>query len=130
MRTAESNAFVSHSLIYALVAICFSGSIGLGTVWMRHQISIVANENKTLVASLSEANRQIEETSAAISAEQDPSVLNRRNMEWSLRGLVAPAEAQVRRVNEDPVMHLATEHNRTLFGDHAATVSYRVALAH
>jgi hypothetical protein len=124
-----SRAFVNSFTVYALVAICTSASIGLGTVWMRHQISLVANENKVLEASIADLDRRIEETDAAIAAEQDPAVLARRNTEWNL-GLVAPAETQVRRVSEDPVMRLAALHNRQLFGEGPATVSLPVALSH
>jgi hypothetical protein len=116
-------------MVYALVAICGSATIGLGTVWMRHQISVAANANKVLESSIADLDRRIEETDAAISAEQDPSVLNRRNAEWRL-GLVPPGETQVRRVPDDPVMRLASLHNRKIFGDGPATVSLRVALAH
>jgi hypothetical protein len=132
MRTGNRNgspAFVNHFMVYALVAICTSASIGLGTVWLRHQISLVANENKVLETSIADLDRRIEETDAAIAAEQDPAVLNRRNADWRL-GLVAPGETQVRRVTEDPVMRLASQHNRKLFGDGPATISLQVALAH
>jgi hypothetical protein len=128
-RKASSHAFVNQFLVYALVAICGSASIGLGTVWMRHQISLAANENKVLEASISDLERRIEETDAAISAEQDPAVLNQRNVEWHM-GLVPPGETQVHRVPEDPVMRLASLHNRKLFGEGPATISLRVALAH
>ena len=132
MRTekrAGSNGFVNQFMVYALVAICGSASVGLGTVWMRHQISIAANTNKVLEASIADLERRIEETDAAIAAEQDPAVLNRRNAEWHL-GLVPPGETQVRRVAEDPVMRLASLHNRKLFGEGPATISLQVALAH
>ena len=126
---AGAGAFVSQFLVYALVAIFCSASIGLGTVWMRHQISVAANANKGLESKIADLERRIEETDAAISAEQDPAVLNRRNSEWRL-GLVPPAETQVRRISEDPVTRLAALHNRTLFGERPATVSLRVALVH
>jgi hypothetical protein len=96
---------------------------------MRHQISVAANENKVLEASIEDLDRRIEEADAAIAAEQDPAVLNRRNTEWHL-GLVPPGETQVRRVSEDPVMRLASLHNRKLFGEGPATVSVSLALAH
>jgi hypothetical protein len=124
-----SRGFVNHFMVYTLVAICGSASIGLGTVWMRHQISIAANANKVLEASIADVERRIEETDAAIAAEQDPAVLNKRNTEWHL-GLVSPDESQVQRVPGDPVMRLASIHNQMLFGERPATVSYRVALAH
>jgi hypothetical protein len=135
MRTgkkAGSQAFVNHVMVYALVAICSTSALGLGTVWMRHQISLAANENKVLEASIADLDRRIEETNAAIASEQDPAVLNRRNAEWHL-GLVPPGETQVRQVAEDPVARLASEHNRRLFGDGPATIrldSLRIALAH
>ncbi|HXN36286.1 MAG TPA: hypothetical protein VN877_08950 [Opitutaceae bacterium] len=125
----DSRAFVNQFLVYTLVAICGSASIGLGMVWIRHQISVAANANKVLVSSIDDLQRRIEETDAAIAAEQDPAVLNRRNAEWQL-GLVPPDETQVRRVSEDPVTRLAAMHNRTLFGEVPATVSFRIALAH
>jgi hypothetical protein len=132
MRTGEkagSQAFVNQFMVYALVAICGCASVGLGTVWMRHQISLAANANKVLEASIADVERRVEETDAAIAAEQDPSVLNRRNNEWHL-GLVPPGETQVRRVAEDPVMRMASAHNRKLFGEGPATISLQVALAH
>lgn len=128
-KKAGSQAFVNQFLVYTLVAICGSATIGLGTVWMRHQISVAANENKVLEASIEDLDRRIEEADAAIAAEQDPAVLNRRNAEWHL-GLVPPGETQVRRVSEDPVMRLASFHNRKLFGEGPATVSVSLALAH
>jgi hypothetical protein len=96
---------------------------------MRHQISVVANENKVLEASIADVERHIEETDAAIAGEQDPATLIQKNSEWRL-GLVAPVETQVRRVTEDPVSRLVAIQNRNLFGEGPATVSVRVALAH
>jgi hypothetical protein len=125
----DSRGFVNQFMVYALVAICTTSSLGLGIVWIRHQISLAANANKVLVSSIDELQRQIEETDAAIAAEQDPAVLGRRNTEWQL-GLVAPAETQVRRVSEDPVTRLAAMHNRTLFGEGPEAVSFRIASAH
>jgi hypothetical protein len=121
-RKAGSQAFVNQFMVLALVAICGCSTIGLGTVWMRHQISIAANENKALETTIAECERQIEEAGAAISAEQDPAVLNGRNTQWHL-GLVAPAETQLRREPDDTVTRLISKHNRKLFGDGPAIVS-------
>ena len=124
-----ARAFVNQFMVYALVAICSSASIGLGTVWMRHQISLVANENKDMETAIAKVEHQIEETDAAIASEQDPTVLNRKNTEWRL-GLVPPGETQVRRVTEDPVARLFAIQNRKLFGEGQATINLKVALAH
>jgi hypothetical protein len=124
-----ARAFVNQFMVYALFAICSSASIGLGTVWMRHQISLVANENKDFETVIAKVEHQIEETDAAIAAEQDPTVLNRKNIGWRL-GLVPPGETQVRRVTEDPVARLFAIQNRKLFGEGQATINLKVALAH
>ena len=132
MRTGNkggSLGFVHQVMVYALVAISCSASIGLGTVWMRHQISLTANINKVLEAQVADLERRIEETDAAIASEQDPGTLNRRNIDWRL-GLVPPNETQIRRITEDSVKRLEAIQNRKLFGERPATVSVRVALAH
>jgi len=123
MKTSSSHGFINQLLAYTLVMFCFSGSIGLGTVWMRHQISLTANDTRLLDARLSAVERHLTETTAAAETERDASVLLRRNAEWSL-GLVLPNESQIVRVAEDPVMRLASKRNRTLFGERAATVVF------
>jgi hypothetical protein len=128
----SNHAFVNQLLVYTLVMICFSGSIGLGTVWMRHQISLTANATKVLDARIAEFDRRLNETKTILEAEQDPSVLKQRNAEWHL-GLVQPNPEQIVRLTGDPVMRLAAKHNRGLFNDGVTpvTVSLRVAaLAH
>lgn len=128
----SNHAFVNQLLVYTLVMICFSGSIGLGTVWMRHQISLTANATKVLDAKIADFDRRINETKAVLEAEQDPAVLKQRNAEWHL-GLVQPNPEQIVRLAGDPVMRLAAKHNRGLFNDGVTpvTVSLRVAdLAH
>ena len=128
----SNHAFVNQLLVYTLVMICFSGSIGLGTVWMRHQISLTANATKVLDARIAELDRRLNETKAVLEAEQDPAVLKQRNTEWHL-GLAQPTPEQIVRLPEDPVQRLAAKHNRGLFNDGVSpvTVALRVAdLAH
>ncbi|HTO02560.1 MAG TPA: hypothetical protein VL069_02610 [Opitutus sp.] len=126
MKTSTSQGFINQLLVYTLVMICFSGSIGLGTVWMRHQISITANATKQLDARLSAIERHLTEATAAAETERDTNVLLRRNSEWKL-GLVPPTQAQIVHVTEDPVIRLAAKRNRMLFGDQAATVAFPLA---
>ena len=114
----NSQAFINQLLVCLLVTFCFSGSIGLGTVWMRHQISLAANSNKELEKSIAEVERHLAETAMFIEAEQSNDVLRRRNAEFRL-GLVQPRETQLVRITEDPVRHLAAKANRGLFDDRA-----------
>ena len=128
MNRSSNHAFVNQLLVYTLVMICFSGSIGLGTVWMRHQISLTANATKVLNARIAEVERQVSETTAVIEREQDPAILKQRNAEWHL-GLVNPTKEQFVDVPGDAVRRLASKHNRGLFTDGVTpvTVSLRVA---
>jgi hypothetical protein len=113
-------------LVYSLVAIAFTGSIGLGTVWTRRQISLVANDNKTIAAQIADFNRRCEETTAEIATAQDPAALQERNRQWHL-GLVPPSEGQMHPVPVDPEMRLASKRNGNLFDDQAVAVSFRIA---
>ncbi len=127
MRKQTSHAFVNEFLVYSLVALCFSGSIGLGTVWMRHQISIVANENRVLESRIADIQRLQQEKSSEIASEADPAVLRQRNDDWHL-GLVPAAAAQVQRVVENPVDHLNAKQGRELLDKSSPRVSFSIAL--
>lgn len=129
MKSSSSHAFVHQVLVSSLVAFGASGSIGLGTVWLRHQISIVANANRTMEARIAEVARHGEEIRTAIAEEQDVSVLLQRNQQWHL-GLVPPSPDQVVDVAEDPNARLAAKRNRELFSGGVEHVSFRVALEH
>jgi Tfp pilus assembly protein PilN len=126
MQKHSNSAFVNQMLVGVLVVIGTCGSVGLGMVGIRHQISILANENKAIEARTAAVERRCTETSAAIAAEQDPSILMQRNDVWHLA--LGPARAeQVQRVDEDPVMRMASKHNRGLFDTGATPVTFRIA---
>ena len=119
MRRGTNQGFASHLFLCSLFALGSCGSVGIGVVWMRHQISVQANANKALQSQLAVLDRRIQADSAAIAAGQDPAVLARLNVAWNL-GLVPPKHDQVLRVTEDPVVRLAAKHNRGLFGESLA----------
>ena len=114
MNKTHTHAFVNQLLVYTLVMICFSGSVGLGTVWLRHQISLTANRSKMIEARIAEVERNWAEKKAAVGTAQGPDMLKQRNAEWHL-GLVAPKEPQVNRVSQDPGLLLAGKNNRDTF---------------
>jgi hypothetical protein len=111
MNRTRNDAFVNQLLVYTLVMICFSGSVGLGTVWLRHQISLTANRSKLIEARIAEVERNWAEKKAAVETAQGPDVLKQRNAEWHL-GLVPPKEEQVSRVSQNPAVLLAAKNNR------------------
>lgn len=127
MKKTETRAFANHLLIYSLVVIGFSGSIGMGTVWMRHQISLTANATKNLEARISEVERHFEEKKMEVEAAQSPAMLEYLNKQWRL-GLQLPSPQQVQRVGADPVLLLAAKRNRELFSAGVEPVTFQVAL--
>lgn len=120
MKTLRNNrrAFANQLFIGVLVTLCFGGSVGLGTVWMRHQISVTAKVNRGLEATLAEIERHILEADAAIETEQNYDGLRRRNDDWRL-GLVLMSDPQVAvlPVGGDPVRAMAARANQELFTD-------------
>ena len=128
MKKTDTHAFAHQLLVGLLVTLCLGGSIGLGTVWMRHQISITANSNRLLIARLAEVERRLAETGTAIEREEGSEALRRRNAEWRL-GLAPPSDLQVVRVTEDELNRRATRRNRDFFKDAAVpAVTFTVVL--
>lgn len=102
----NSSAFANQLLVCLLVTIGFGGTIGLGTVWMRHQISVTANANKAIAAKIDEVERRIEEMTTVLETEKRPEVLRQLNQDFRL-GLVridevpvVPSEASATRMAE------------------------------
>ena len=77
MNKSAANAFINQVLVYTLVMLVFTGSIGFGTVWLRHEISLAANRNKNLRSHLAEVQRHLDELTAEIAAAQSPDALIR-----------------------------------------------------
>ncbi|HUJ42724.1 MAG TPA: hypothetical protein VLW52_03850 [Opitutaceae bacterium] len=106
MNQSAANAFINQLLVYTLVMLVFTGSIGFGTVWMRHEISLAANRNKNLEARFAEVQRHLDQLTAEIAAAQNPDTLIRLNSEMRL-GLVPPRQEQSEHVPVDPEQRLA-----------------------
>lgn len=125
MHHHETKAFAHQMLILSLTVICFSGSAGLATVWMRNQISRLANGAQDAQQELAGLERRLATTDAEIASAQDPAVLKRLNTAWQL-GLVPPDAQHVVHVNEDPVQRLAGKHDRGVYRDtDVARVTFR-----
>jgi hypothetical protein len=133
MTASNNRAFVNQVVVGTLFAIGVGGSVGIGSVWMRHQISVTAEANKAIENRLAEVERLTQQTSTWIAEEQDITALLKRNSEWHL-GLMQPQDGQVQRITEDSVAHLIAKRDRGLFEDRAPfregapSVSFRVAV--
>ena len=125
----NSHAFVNQLMICLLVTIFSGGSLGLSTMWMRHQISLVANANRALATRITEVERRISETKTTVESAQSPEALRRLNADFQL-GLVPVSDGQVVHVTEDPVRRLATRANSGLYGEAPAAVAFTIALSH
>jgi hypothetical protein len=110
----SQHAFVNQMLICFLVCIAAGGSVGMGTVWLRNQISVVANTNRQLTAKIDDLNRRATELSSQIETEQRLDVLRRRNDQWRL-GLVPVSDGQVIHVADNTVERMVRRANQNLF---------------
>ena len=126
MKTSTASAFINQLLVYTLVMLVFTGSIGFGTVWLRHEISLAANRNKLLQADLAEVQRQLDQFTAEIAAAKNPDTLIRLNSEMRL-GLVPPREEQSEHVAVDVGQRLAAKRNQDLFNVEVQPVVFRRA---
>lgn len=112
----DPSAFVNQLVSCLLVAICTGGTIGLGTVWMRHQISVTARAHRDLAAQLARLERLIDETRTRVETEQAPDRLRHLNGAHRL-GLVPMNEIPVLHVTENVVERMARRAGRELFPD-------------
>ena len=113
MQKSNANAFINQVLVYTLMMLVFTGSIGLGTVWLRHEISVVANRNQKLQAQLAEVQRHLDEVTAEKAAAQSTDNLIRLNSQWRL-GLVQPRPEQSEYVGGGVERQFAARRNQDL----------------
>jgi sorbitol-specific phosphotransferase system component IIBC len=98
----NSQAFVNQLLVCLLVTIGFGGSIGVGTVYMRHQISVTADTNRRLAAEIAAVERLITEKTTTVETELRADVLRRLNQGDRRLGLVPMSDVPIIHVTEDP----------------------------
>ncbi len=124
----DSRAFVNQLVICVLVSMTLGGSIGLGTVWLRHQNSLTAKANTALVARIAAVERRSDEMKTLIQGEMRPELLRRRNVEMGL-GLVPMNELPIVQVTENITDRMVERANRGLFTDVPVVPVVRVKLA-
>lgn len=97
-----------------LLLLVFSGSLGLGAVWVRQEISGTANRSHAIENKIADVERRLDEVNANVASALNVSALLQQNQVMRL-GLTLPREAQIVRVDESPVDRLATKNNRDNF---------------
>jgi hypothetical protein len=124
MNKSATSAFVNQLLVFTLGMLVFTGSIGFGTVWLRHEISMAANRNKNLQVHLDEVQRHLDQLTAEIAAIQTPDALIRLNSSLRL-GLDTPRQEQIVYVTGDPEQRLAASRHASVFLAEAKPVVLR-----
>lgn len=124
----NSQAFVNQLVVCLLVTMTFGGSLGLGIVWVRHQISVTAKANRALLAAISEVNRRSDDIEARIRSEQRPELLRQLNLEFRL-GLAPMNEVEVVRVTENVAQRMVERATRWSFPEQAGLepITFKVA---
>ena len=124
----NSQAFVNQLVVCLLVTMTFGGSIGLATVWVRHQMSVTAKTNRALLAAISEVNRRSDDIEAQIRSEQRPELLRQLNLEFRL-GLAPMNEVEVVRVTENVTQRTVERATRWSFPEQAGLepITFKVA---
>jgi hypothetical protein len=124
----NSQAFVNQLVVCLLVTMTFGGSLGLGIVWVRHQISVTAKANRALLAAISEVNRRSDDIEAKIRSEQRPELLRQLNLEFRL-GLAPMNEVEVVRVTENVAQRMVERATRWSFPEQAGLepITFKVA---
>ena len=85
---------VNRLFLATLLLLAFAGSIGFATVWLRHQISGVAESNRLIQARIVEVQRRTAEANAEIAGALNPEVLLSQNSSLRL-GLGMPRDHQI-----------------------------------
>lgn len=114
MKPPPAHAHVNRLIALTLLLLVFSGSLGLGAVWVRQEISQTANRSRALVARVADVERRLDEVNAEIAAAVNPDVLLKQNEAMRL-GLAAPREIQVVRLEGSPEIRLLARLNRDNF---------------
>lgn len=109
-KTKVAASPVNRLLLATILLLAFAGSIGVATVWLRHQISEVAQDNKQMQQRIVEVQRRTAETNAEIAAALNPEVLLTQNSTLRL-GLEMPREHQIVSVAEPVEVRLAAKRN-------------------
>lgn len=124
MNRSTPHAFINQFVVYTLVMLVFTGSIGFSTVWLRHEISLAANRNKNLQTRIVEVQRHLDRLTAEIAAIQNPDTLIRLNSDMHL-GLVPTRSEQREHVAGGVGLWLAAKTGQEAFQAEVRPVVYR-----
>jgi hypothetical protein len=70
---------VNRVIFLTLMLLVFTGTLGLGAVWMRQEISQTANRSRALEDRITDVARRLDEVNADVAAAVNPDALLRQN---------------------------------------------------
>jgi hypothetical protein len=114
MKPPPAPGLINRVIALTLLLLTFTGTLGLGAVWMRQGISQTANANRALEDQITEIGRRLDEVDARVAAAVNPDALQRQN-DFMRLGLAAPREIQVQRVASSPERRLTAKLNSEIF---------------
>jgi hypothetical protein len=114
MKPPPAPGLVNRLIALTLLLLVFTGTLGLGAVWMRQEISQTANQTRALEEKLTGVGRRLDEVNAEVAAAVNPNALLYQAKFMNL-ALVAPREIQVVRVSGSAELRLAAKRNREVF---------------
>ena len=122
----NSRAFVNQLVISLVLAIGLGGGAGLGTVWMRHQISTTANHIRAVKAQTAEVERFISEKVAEVASAQRPDSMRLLNEQFRL-GLVPISDVPIFNASTDEAVRgLVARASRDLM-ERPPSISFNLA---
>lgn len=114
MKPPPASNLINRVILLTLMLLVFTGTLGLGAVWMRQEISQTANRSRGLEDQLTDVARRLDEVNAQVAAAVNPDALMRQNEAMRL-ALAAPREIQVVRVSGSAELRLVEKRNRDIF---------------
>lgn len=130
MRPPPAHSLVNRLIALTLLLLVFAGSLGLGAVWFRQEISQTANRSRALEIKFADVERRLDQVNAKVAAAVNPDTLIAQNEAMRL-GLAAPREPQVWRLAGSAELHLASKRTLDAFASDTARndLSFRVVTA-
>lgn len=120
----QSGSVLNSLFLLTLVMLGYLGAIGFGTVWLRHQISVSANNIKILEQRITDVQRRVDEAASEVAEAESPQNLIRQNVALGLN-LVQPREDQVIRISENVERRLAAKRFNKLFSSAPTGAQHR-----
>ncbi len=123
----NTQAFADPFVALIIFSVSLMGSVGIGVVWMRHQISSTAIRNQQLVAQHHELERLIMEKDAEVAHAQRHDQLRKLNDTHKL-GMVAMSDVPIVSESSEVAVRGLVQRASLELMDRAPVVTVKIAL--